>query len=403
MAKVAAGRGQVVFLTGEAGIGKSRLATAATDLAYQADMSIMRGRGSAMSRTIPFRCLSEALLSLQRLGTTVDIGALGPYRPALARLNPDWGTPADDASSSSLIVLAEGVLRLTELVGRNGGCAVVIDDLQYADPDTLAVLEYVIDNIAHQPTLLLATMRDDDSAALEFARATSKRDSATLIELRRLGQQQVSVLADACLEGTLPAPALDLLWAGSGGLPLFVEELLDEIVSAGQLVRSGDGWRMAEAAGAPPSALVQSVAGRFGRLSEQAREFVSVAAVIGLRFPLTVVREVTGLDYRTLLRYLQSEPVAHLIGPDDHTPDWYLFTHALVADAVLTLIPEDVQSVPRPPRGRCRRGALSRCAGRLVSPVCHVARGGRTDGRSRCAVRRSGHGGRWLTVRRSRR
>ncbi|MDX8030575.1 AAA family ATPase [Lentzea sp. BCCO 10_0856] len=343
LAKVATGRGQVVFLTGEAGIGKSRLASVATDLAYQSGMSIMRGRGSAMSRTIPFRCLSEALLSLQRLGTTVDIDELGPYRPALARLNPDWGAPAEDASSSSLIVLAEGVLRLMELVGRNGGCAVVIDDLQYADPDTLAVLEYVIDNIAHQPALLLATMRDDDSAALEFARDTSKRDSAVLVELRRFRQQQVSALAGACLEGSLPAPALDLLWAGSGGLPLFVEELLDEIVSDGQLVRTGDVWSMT-AAGVPPSALVHSVAGRFGRLSDQAREFVSVAAVIGLRFPLTVVREVTGLDYRTLLRYLQSEPVAHLIGPDDHTPDWYLFTHALVADAVLTLIPEEVQA-----------------------------------------------------------
>lgn len=330
-----------MFLTGEAGIGKSRLASAATDLAYQAGLTIMRGRGSAMSRTIPFRCLSEALLSLQRLGTTVDIDELGPYRPALARLNPDWGTPADDASS--LIVLAEGVLRLTELVGRKGGCAVVIDDLQYADPDTLAVLEYVIDNIAHQPTLLLATMRDEDSAALEFARATSKRDSATLIELRRLPLSQVSELAGACLSGALPPPALDLLWAGSGGLPLFVEELLDEIVSSGQLVRSGSAWEMADA-GAPPSALVQSVSSRFGRLNDQAREFVSLAAVIGQRFPLTIVREVTGLDYRTLLRYLQSEPVAHLVGPDDHTPDWYLFTHALVADAVLTLIPEDVRA-----------------------------------------------------------
>ncbi len=341
----------MLFLTGEAGIGKSRLASVATDLAYVANMSIMRGRGSAMSRTIPFRCLNEALLSLQRMGTTIDIDALGPYRPALARLNPDWGTPADDTSSGSLILLAEGVLRLTELVGRSGGCAVVVDDLQYADPDTLAALEYVIDNITHQPTLLLGTIRDEDCDALRFARAASRRAAATMLELKRLPRRDVAVLAGVCLgdaDGSpaeLPEAAVELLWAGSVGLPFLVEELADEIVSQGRLVRTDSGWTMGETtSSSPPPALVQGIAARFDRLGQEAREFVSVAAVIGLRFPLTVVRDVTGLDYRTLLRHMQSEPVAHLLGPDPHTPDWYLFNHALIVDALLTLLPERTQA-----------------------------------------------------------
>lgn len=349
----AEGHGGVVFLTGEAGIGKSRLASVATDLAYAAGMTILRGRGSVLSRTTPFRCLSDALLSLQRFGTTVDIEELGPYRPALARLNPDWGTPVDDTSSGSLIVLAEGVLRLTSLIGQRRGCVVVIDDLQYADPDTLAVLEYVIDNIAQQPTLLLATLRDEDSAALEFARAAGRRASAGVIELKRLNHAELAVLAGSCVAepgeppDQLPDTTLDLLWAGSVGVPLVVEELLDDLVSTGQLVRVDGHWQMddtADADGSPPAALVHGIAGRFAQLGEPAREFVSVAAVIGLRFPLTVIREVTGLDYRTLLRHLQSKPVGHLIEPDDHGPDWYQFTHALVADAVLTLIPEDLKA-----------------------------------------------------------
>jgi len=66
-----------------------------------------------------------------------------------------------------------------------------------------------------------------------------------------------------------------------------------------------------------------------------------VAAVFGARFPVAVVRAATGLDYRTLLNHLQSDLASHMIQPDDHTPDWYVFRHALVADALLALLGPD--------------------------------------------------------------
>lgn len=337
----------MVFLTGEAGIGKTRLASVTADLAYGAGMSLMRGRGSAISRTVPFRCLSEALLSLQRLGTSFDVAELGPYRPVLARLIPDWGTPSSDLDSGSLIILAEAVLRLTELAGRSRGCVLVLDDLQYADPDTIAVLEYMIDNVEHQRTLVLGTTRAEDCAAVELARAASRRGVATRVDLRRLDRDDVGRLARACLgvaedePDEVPAAALDLLWAGSVGVPFLVEELVDELVTERRLTRHDGRWRTNEGFDTAPAALVRGIAGRFGRLNRQAREFLSVAAILGLRFPLAVVREVTGQEYRTLLRYLQSDLAAHLVEPDDHIPDWYAFNHALVVDAVLALLGED--------------------------------------------------------------
>jgi DNA-binding CsgD family transcriptional regulator len=65
---------------------------------------------------------------------------------------------------------------------------------------------------------------------------------------------------------------------------------------------------------------------------------VAVAAVLGRRFPVAVVRAVTGLDYRELLGHLHGEVTAQLVAPDDQTPDWYTFHHALMTDAVLGLL-----------------------------------------------------------------
>src|SRR4051794_40301309 len=82
------GHGGAVFLIGEAGIGKSRLAAAAADQAFAAGMTIMRGRGSSIGPMVPFRSLTEALMSLLRSRPAIDVSALGPYRPVLARLVP---------------------------------------------------------------------------------------------------------------------------------------------------------------------------------------------------------------------------------------------------------------------------------------------------------------------------
>src|SRR5690348_16002553 len=143
LAAARGGRGGAVFLAGESGIGKSRLAAAAADLGFAADMCLMQGRGSAVGPMVPFRSLTEALLSLVRAGGSLDPAELGPYRSVLARLVPDWGQAAQAAGGSEgipLVVLAEGVLRLAGLAGRGRGCLMILEDLHDADAETLAVV-----------------------------------------------------------------------------------------------------------------------------------------------------------------------------------------------------------------------------------------------------------------------
>jgi len=339
------GRGGAVFFVGESGIGKSRLVAAAADRAYAANMVLMRGRGSVIGPMVPFRSLTEALLSLLRADVEVDVASLGPYRPVLARLIPDWGMPAaqqDGDSGGSLVILAEAVLRLTGLVGDGRGCLLSLDDLQDADAESLAVVEYLIDNLERQPTLLLGAIRNEPSPALDLARSAAQRGVCVLIELDRLSHDDLRGLAGACLDvpaTDVPEPAVDLLWAGSAGNPFLIEELLAGIVDGGLLVPDADGWRMAEHRPSDvPATFARTVARRLDALGPQARELLSVAAVLGRRFPLSIVQAVTGLPDRELLSHLHGDPGKQLVMPDELQPDWYAFGHRLIREAVLTLM-----------------------------------------------------------------
>ncbi|MFC3737867.1 ATP-binding protein [Paractinoplanes deccanensis] len=341
------GRGSAVFLVGEGGIGKSRLAAAAAERAAATGMTTMRGRGSAIGPTVPFRSLTEALLSLPRAGVPIDAAELGPYRPVLGRLIPDWGTAADGPDSGSLVVLAEAVLRLAGLAGRAGGCLMVLDDLQDADAESLAVVEYLMDNLGHQPVpaLLLCTVRAEPCAALDLARSAAQRGTGTLVELERLGRDDVRRLAASCLgagPGEVPEPVADRLWEDSAGNPLLVEELLHGMVAGGLLVRGAEGWRAAgDARTRLPASLTRSVARRIDRAEPRLRELLAVAAILGRRFPLTVVQAVTGLPDRDLLGHLHCEIAAQLVVPDDQAPDWYAFQHPLIAESLLSLLAPD--------------------------------------------------------------
>ncbi|MFJ5773998.1 AAA family ATPase [Streptomyces sp. NPDC093094] len=346
---VGKGAGRAVFLVGEAGIGKSRLAGECALRAYARDMPVLRGRATSTGLVVPFRPLVEALASRFRAAGAPDDPELDPYRPALAGLVPEWrSAAAAPGYAISLVELAEALLRLLAVLGRERGCVILLEDLHDSDTETIAVVEYLADNVADLPVLLVGTLRPDPGPALDLALAAELRNTAELRELGSLAEDAVRDMVDACLgaaPGEVPPAAHRHLARRAGGNPYLVEVLLADLVDTGRLSRAGDGWRLAEQGEAPvPTGAVRSWARRLDRLDEPVRELLLVAATLGGRFSVEALAAVTGFDDRALFAHLRSASEAGIIAPDGAAHDHYTFRHVLTADALRASLPPAEQA-----------------------------------------------------------
>lgn len=355
-----AGEGRAVFLLGEAGIGKSRLAAECVYRAFTLGMAVLRGRSGAGSGPVtPYRPVAEALLSFVRLGGLPEDPELSPYRSALGGLLPQWRTADRTGAPASPVETAEAMLRLLVAIGRDlteharPGCLLVLEDVHDADTETLALVEYLCDNIGGQPIALLATLRPGPGPGEETARRLAQRRSAVLGELCPLTGDEVRTMAEAALAATGPVPddaarlpqeVTDRLARDADGNPFVVEELLSGMVGADVLRRGPDGgWDVCGDLDIDvPRTVVHSVAQRCARLGPDTRSVLNSAAVLGRRFSLAVLQAVSGLPDRDLLVHLRAGMDAHLVVPGRPVGDWYEFRHTLTAEALVAgLVPAE--------------------------------------------------------------
>ncbi|MGQ0719733.1 MAG: ATP-binding protein [Pseudonocardiales bacterium] len=335
------GAGGTVLVLGEAGVGKSRLVAQARGCARDSGLTVLCGRAVQSERPTALRPVAEAVLSGVRGGGLPEHPDLDPYRTTLARLVPQWGA-GDVAADPSLILLAEAVLRLARVLCQRRGCLLVLEDLHWADPETLAVTEFLADNLGAEPTLLLATLRpEEERPAVRLAHTLRVRDAATVLDLNRLDRSQVTAMVRACLGDEPAPPEVDAFVAARAeGVPLFVEELLTGLATTGALFREGGGW-VARSRLTPrvPLTFRETVTRRLTALPDDARRVVEAASVIGRRFDWALLTAATGLADDEVLVALRAAIDAQLVVGE---PDGFRFRHALTRDAVLAeLLPPE--------------------------------------------------------------
>jgi DNA-binding CsgD family transcriptional regulator len=343
--RAAAGEGSALFLTGDPGIGKSRLATEISSHASARGFTVYRGRAVPSASPLPFGPLTEVLRAAGRTGTLDEAAGDSPYRPVLASLVPELHNPGQQHAEVNPLTAAEAILRVLGPAG-SAGSLLILEDLHWADPETLATVDYITDNLAGRPILCLVTLRDDEpSAGLDMVRMIHARRSADLIKVPRLSEAEVEEMARACLgDDAVAAAAADRLLGDCDGLPFAVEEILAAAVASGELEHQLGGWQLKEGISTGiPASIVGSVRNRLAALGPQAAEIIAAAAVLGRQFDSTLLPAIAGASEPEVIAALTQARNVQLIEPDEHGHGWLRFRHNLTREAIIScLLPADL-------------------------------------------------------------
>jgi transcriptional regulator of met regulon len=330
---LAGGHGGLVVIAGGAGAGKSRLLHETTT---GEDVLVLSGRCVPGDSPVPYRPFVEAFLGALR-GRPLPVDAsLHGFERQLARLVPSWdvGAPADD----SPVLLGEAVVRLLGVLSLERPCVLVLEDLHWADPETLDTVRYLGDSLAVEG-LCVGTCRPVGAAA-ELLHGLDRRHPDAVVRVGPLDDADVARMIGACLGSEPPAGLREFVLAHSEGSPFLVEELLAGLIAAGALLEDDGRWEIDGPLNPTvPASLRDSIGRRLDSLDPTARRVLGAAALLGRAFDWELLPGVAEVDGRAAVDALRAGVREQLIEAVD---DGFRFRHALTREAVLAdLLPPE--------------------------------------------------------------
>ena len=330
-----AGHGRVAFISGEPGVGKTRLADELSGVADKRGAQVVWGRcgtGAGAPAYWPWIQVLRALLAdRDPLTLRAELGsaaaALSQLMPELQDLLPEADEGANPDAEEARFRLLDAVAAFLARTAATGPVVIVLDDLHVADHSTLSMLEFIGPAALDAPVLVLGTYRDTElvpgnplSGSLnELGRTT---DCLQLV-LTGLSDEDTAHFVELSA-GVAPMPALaGAIHEASGGNPLFVSEVV-------RLLRAED--RLHELARDDtfvlPRGVDQVIARRLEHLSEACRQTLTVAAVIGREFDATLLARAAGATGDELLRDLEAAVSARVV--EERPGGGFRFSHELV-------------------------------------------------------------------------
>ncbi|HYP47111.1 MAG TPA: AAA family ATPase [Thermoleophilaceae bacterium] len=331
---------RLALVTGEAGIGKSRLVR---ELALEGrDQGAVVLHGSAdEDLLVPHQHLVEALGHLFSVAAPDELRRRVDHRAAdLAPISPALpggpGERHEGASEGRRYRLVEAVASLLDELSADAPVLLLIDDLHWADQSTAAILRHVLESRPEARLLVLATQRPADTPATgPSAEALQRLAQGQFVErlpLSGLSDPDIARLAEGLSGRNLAAELVSGIREETGGNAFFVQELVRDLSESD---RTGSVLSLSRAE--VPDRVREVVSLRLARLGEASVRLLAVAAVIGSEFVLPVLEQVSDLEGDDLTAALDEAVAAALLFETTQgDTESFAFSHALVRRTLLT-------------------------------------------------------------------
>jgi ABC-type oligopeptide transport system substrate-binding subunit/DNA-binding SARP family transcriptional activator len=323
-AQARAGRGGLVLIHGEAGVGKTRLVEELADHVRWQGVRVLWGRCYAFERILPYQPVGEALqaiLSSMSPGELADIPAwvlaeLTHLVPELSEKLPESGDSSTAAAEEEQTHLFESVALFLCSLATHGALLLILDDLHWATESTLQMIHYLARRLAEQPVLIVGTLRPEAVGPTPTLTSFRRQlDREGLVQSWNLGglspRATEALVVKMAGGGEAVAPLAHRLYEETEGNPFFLMESIKALFEAGWIelesgVWKGDFAHISEAELPLPAGVSEAVQARVHRLDRETQKTLNLAAVLGREFDFDVLNAAGKQDEEATLEALET-------------------------------------------------------------------------------------------------
>jgi tetratricopeptide (TPR) repeat protein len=346
------GEGGLVFLYGEAGIGKTRLARELRAYAHLRGMQVLYGRCPALFRmdgVPPYVLWKEVIRDyLDNSNLEQLYRVIGFYPAEVAKLVPEISQKLRSIPQSFPIGpeqeqnrLFEAVSQFITNISRETPLLVVLDDLQWTDPSSLLLLHYLARGVQKTPLLLLGAYRsteiDSKHPLTPVLTELNRERLPQSVSLKRMSLDDISEMIKQILEqDDVPTEFCTLVYEKTKGNPFFAEEVIKSLKEEEIIYREKNKWKIKEVSRIEFPETVKSVLKtRFARLDEECQSVLTFASFVGNDFTLEAMCALTGIEENKLLELMDRMLKTGLIKEREvHGKGICSFADILVRDVV---------------------------------------------------------------------
>ncbi len=348
---VKSGQGYAALVSGEAGIGKSRMVTEVKTYAAQQGFLLLQGNCFQTDSSFPYAPLRDLLRTYltNHAESAID---LEPYVHDLSKLLPDLpllapqfvALPSKEATSDPEQEKRRIFTTLTHFFMHQAArqpVLCIIEDLHWCDDTTLEFLLSVVRRCVQQPILFLCTYRSDEvQPTLRHMLAQLNRERLTQeFVLSHLSRDNVQDMLQAIfsLQGPVLPETLNAIVTLTEGNPFFIEEILKSLVMAGEIFYADGTWkRKSFQEMSIPQSVQDAVQQRTDRLNPPTKQVLTFASVAGRRFNFALLQHLTGCDEEQLLVLIKELIAAQLV--IEESAERFAFRHALTRQAIYSAL-----------------------------------------------------------------